>query len=152
MAQTQRYWDGAQWTGHIAPITAAPAPSDHGPATAEHWLIPVGRSWQSITAGYLGFLCLVIWFVPVLGFAVEIATAALGVWALRLAKQGGHGRGRAVFGIVCAGLGFVGSILALAAGGPSRPLLQVLGGARRHEPDSRTPRSPPGCGRARPAS
>lgn len=118
-----RYWDGAAWTAHTAPVAAPPVPSppptDWGPSNATHWLLPVGRSWQSITAGYLGFLCLVIWFVPVLGFAVEIATAALGVWALRLAKQGGHGRGRAVFGIVCAGLGFVGSIMVLAAGGPS---------------------------------
>ena len=56
MAQTQRYWDGQQWTSAVAPLNGAPAPSDHGPATVEHWLVPVGRSWQSILAGYMGFV------------------------------------------------------------------------------------------------
>ena len=56
MAQTQRYWDGAAWTAHIAPLApsapqqmVAPA-SDHGPQTPEHWLLPVGRSGAAIAA------------------------------------------------------------------------------------------------------
>jgi hypothetical protein len=56
-------------------------------------MLPVGRSWQSIVAGYAGLLGLGIW---VLGpFAIWF-----GLWALRRASTGGHGRGRAVFGII----------------------------------------------------
>ena len=53
-------------------------------------LIPVGRTWQAIVAGYLGLVAIFIVFLgPVaIGF---------GVWGLRL---GGHGKGRSVFGIV----------------------------------------------------
>jgi len=122
MASTQRYWDGAQWTAHVAPLAPsassappAPAPSaptpDHGPATVEHWLVPVGRSWQSITAGYLGFLCLVTWAIPIAGIAIAGLTLWLGLWAMRLAgSNGGHGRGRAIFGIVCATLSLIAAI------------------------------------------
>jgi hypothetical protein len=64
-----------------------------GPREAVHWMLPVGRSWQSIVAGYAGLLGLGIW---VLGpFAIWF-----GLWALRRASTGGHGRGRAVFGII----------------------------------------------------
>ena len=54
MAQTQRYWDGAAWTAHIAPLAPSAPPqmvapaSDHGPQTPEHWLLPVGRSGAAI--------------------------------------------------------------------------------------------------------
>jgi hypothetical protein len=64
------------------------------PKDVAHWLIPVGRSWQSITAGYLGIFGLLIW--PLAPFAVW-----LGVWALvNASRTGGHGRGRAIFAIV----------------------------------------------------
>ena len=101
MEQTQRYWDGTQWTHHIAPITAAPVPSDHGPATAEHWLVPVGRSWQSIVAGYMGFMALVAAVFGYAGVVFGLLTVGMGAWALSVARAGGHGRGRAIFGIVC---------------------------------------------------
>jgi Protein of unknown function (DUF2510) len=69
-----------------------------GPSDAVHWMLPVGRSWQSITAGYVGLLALGIW---VLG-PVAIW---LGIWAMQKARAGGHGRGRAIFAIVTGALG-----------------------------------------------
>jgi hypothetical protein len=83
--------------------TSAP-PAGDGPSSAVHWMLPVGRSWQSIAAGYLGLLSLGIWLLgPVaIGF---------GVWALVRAGSGGHGRGRAVTGIVG---GFLGTAVLLA--------------------------------------
>ena len=107
-----RYWDGAQWTAHTAPRPgAAPAPTfETGPSEAVHWLLPVGRSAESIAAGYLGLLCLFVAVFAILPFAfvVVLPLAAFTAWlalrALRKASSGGHGRGRAIFGLVGAGL------------------------------------------------
>jgi hypothetical protein len=63
------------------------------PRSIVHWLVPVGRSWQSIVAGYLGLFGLLIW--PLAPIAV-----ALGIWAIQRGAHGGHGRGRAVFAVV----------------------------------------------------
>ncbi|GGC02526.1 DUF2510 domain-containing protein [Cellulomonas carbonis] len=100
------------WDGQVYPAWGTPPAPENGPRNVVHWLLPVGRSWQSITAGYLGLLALGIW---VLGpFAI-----ATGVWALvRASKHEGHGRGRAITGIVC---GLVGTailvVLAVNAAG-----------------------------------
>lgn len=77
-----------QWP---TPTSAASAGSD--PHDVMHWILPVGRSWQSIASGYLGLIGLVLW--PLAPVAVWF-----GFWALRRARDGGHGRGRAIFGIV----------------------------------------------------
>jgi len=91
-----------QWQGQQYPAPQWPAQqgsmATSGPSDAVHWMLPVGRSWQSITAGYVGLLALGIW---VLG-PVAIW---LGIWAIRKARTGGHGRGRAVFAIVTGTLG-----------------------------------------------
>jgi hypothetical protein len=63
------------------------------PSDVVHWLLPVGRSWQSILAGYLGLLGLLLW--PLAPLAI-----GFGIWALQRGRHGGHGRGRAVFAIV----------------------------------------------------
>ncbi|VTR77465.1 DUF2510 domain-containing protein [Cellulomonas hominis] len=87
----------------------APARSGPGPREALHWVLPVGRSWQSIVAGYVGLLGLGIW---VLGpFAIWF-----GLWALRRASTGGHGRGRAVFGIVAGTVGTALMVLTVVTG------------------------------------
>ncbi|WP_217616612.1 DUF2510 domain-containing protein [Cellulomonas sp. GbtcB1] len=70
-----------------------PARVGAGPRDAVHWLLPTGRSWQSIVAGYVGLFALLIW--PLGPFAVWF-----GLWGLRRARTGGHGRGRAVFAVV----------------------------------------------------
>ncbi len=96
-APHQRWFDGANWTTQVA---AYPAPrsarTDTGPGSAMHWLLPVGRSWQSVVAPYLGLFSLII---PFLG----LVAVGLGAWALARAGQGEHGSGRAVIAI-CLGL------------------------------------------------
>jgi Protein of unknown function (DUF2510) len=82
---------GAQ-PGH-APYVGHTSITDAGPSSAVHWMLPVGRSWQSIVAGYLGIFSLVVWLLGPLSIG-------LGVWALVRAGSGGHGRGRAITGIV----------------------------------------------------
>jgi hypothetical protein len=110
-----RFFDGVAWTAQVSPVPphppagpfTPPVTAGYPPALGEspddpvHWLIPLGRTWQSIAAGYLGIFALFIW---VLG---PVAVAA-GVWALRVSSRGGaHGRGRAVFGIVAGALATV---------------------------------------------
>ncbi|MFC4616810.1 DUF2510 domain-containing protein [Cellulomonas algicola] len=94
-----------------APPTAT---DENGPRNAMHWVVPVGRSWQSILAGYLGLLALGIW---VLGpFAIGV-----GVWALVRARAGGHGSGRGVFGVVGGLLGTAAMIWFVASGAMTAP-------------------------------
>jgi len=117
VAQQQRYWSGSEWTNHVAPlrgplsVTVAPMAQAPVPATGAdptdpvHWLLPTGRSWESIAAGYVGLFSIV---VVILG---PIAIV-LGILGLRRAHQGkGHGRGRSIFGIVA---GVWGTVLTLA--------------------------------------
>lgn len=63
------------------------------PRDPVHWLLPTGRSWQSIVAGYVALFATVIW-------PLGPVALGLGVWAVRRGRLGGHGRGRAVFAIV----------------------------------------------------
>lgn len=65
-----------------------------GPADVAHWLAPIGRSWQAVAAGYVALVAIVIW-------PLGPVALGLGLWALRrAAKEGTHGRGRAVFAVV----------------------------------------------------
>lgn len=95
--EMMRYFDGQAWTGHTAHTgtVGTPAPGvGSSPSDPVHWLLPTGRSWQSIAAGYLGLVSFFVWFVG------PVAIAA-GWWGLHVAKhRGGHGRGRSWFGIV----------------------------------------------------
>lgn len=75
------------------------APTGAHPDDPVHWLLPTGRTWQSIAAGYLALITLVAW-------PLGPITLAMGVWALRESNAGkGHGRGRAVFAVVSGSLG-----------------------------------------------
>jgi hypothetical protein len=59
-----------------------------------HWALPTGRSWQAIAAGYVALFAIVLW-------PLGPVALGLGIWALRTAsRQGSHGRGRAIFGVV----------------------------------------------------
>lgn len=124
-----RYWDGVQWTEHTAPMPGAgvggptheSVGNSTGPSEAIHWLIPVGRSGESIAAGYLGFLCLFLTILALVpfGFIGSLLVAGLTIWlavrALKKAESGGHGRGRAIFGLVGAGAAILASIVGMYA-------------------------------------
>ena len=113
-----RYFDGTTWTEHVAPLgtpTSAGAPGTSSasgappwspqparlgasPSDPVHWLLPTGRTWQSIAAGYVALFAIVVWFLGPIALG-------LGVWALKASQQGGaHGRSRAIFAIVVGAL------------------------------------------------
>lgn len=124
-ANAVRWFDGQRWTEHVTPLVPAPmayAPggnvaaaygqpsgghTDLGPSNGLHWVVPIGRSWQSIVAGYMGLVALFLWplaFAGPVGIAIAVVLGATSVWlgvlALRRAASGGHGRGRAWFAVV----------------------------------------------------
>lgn len=127
---TRRYWDGMSWTEHVAPHVPAGAPRrDHAhpeqvrvplaarpgaaptigqhPTDPIHWLVPTGRSWQSIASGYVGLVSLALFFLGP-------AAIVLGFLGLRAAdRQGTHGRGRSIFGIVTGCIGTLFGLLVL---------------------------------------
>jgi hypothetical protein len=75
------------------------------PNTAAHWVLPTGRSWQSIAAGYVALFTIVIW-------PLGPVALALGIWALvRASRHGGHGRGRSIFAVIA---GFLTTVLMIA--------------------------------------
>jgi hypothetical protein len=74
--------------------TYPPRGFGESPATATHWMLPTGRSWQSIASGYVALFAIVIW-------PLGPVALALGIWALvRASRQGSHGRGRSIFAII----------------------------------------------------
>ena len=99
-AGTVRWWDGHNWTHHLAP-----APHT-GPTEAEKWLLPVGRSGWAIAAGYLGLFSLLGVFAP-----FSIAASSIALWHLGK-RPDLIGRGRAIFGLV---MGILGTLLLIAA-------------------------------------
>ena len=99
-------WGAAQVAGR-SELEQRPGADPHNPL---HWVVPLGRSWQSIVAGYLGLIGLLVW--PLAPLAV-----GLGVWAMVRARSGGHGRGRAVFAIIAGVLGTALGVLVLLVWG-----------------------------------
>jgi hypothetical protein len=75
------------------------------PSDPVHWLIPTGRSWQSIAAGYLALFAIFIW-------PLGPVALSMGAWALvRARRTHTHGRGRAIFAVV---VGVPSTVLAFA--------------------------------------
>jgi hypothetical protein len=128
-----RWFDGTAWTSHTTPIPtyAGPAPghspyagsayagsayagSPHtgigtAPSDPVHWLVPTGRTWESIAAGYLGLVTVFLFFLgPV--------TLAFGLYALRATSRSAQrGRGRAGFAVVVGAITSVLTAWALVA-------------------------------------
>ena len=79
--------------------TAAGTGFGERPSDAVSWLLPTGRTWQSIVAGYAGLVALFFW--PLGPVAI-----GLGAWSLvKLHRTGEHGHGRAAFAIAAGLLG-----------------------------------------------
>jgi hypothetical protein len=77
------------------------------PTDPIHWLVPTGRSWQCIAAGYVGLFSLALFFLGP-------AAIVLGFLGLRTAnQQGTHGRGRSILGIVTGCVGTLFGLLVL---------------------------------------
>ena len=109
--RTLRYHDGTPGRntlqGHPRRRQGYPpaAPLGASPADPVHWLLPTGRTWQSIAAGYVALFAVVIW-------PLGPVALGLGFWALKVSGHtGAHGRGRAVFAII---VGVLTSIAMLA--------------------------------------
>jgi len=100
----ERYWEGNAWSPHTRPrMTPAPMPAaagDMGPSSSLHYLLPVGRSWQAVSAPYPGVFGLLFCLFPPAGIVMGAVAIALGVWALVRARSGGHGSARAIVAIV----------------------------------------------------
>ena len=99
-----RWFDGYRWTQAVQPV------AHDGPESTLHWMIPIGRSWQSVAAGYAGLVAAVAWMFGwmgpggvLFGGVFGVASLVLGVQGVRRAAEGGNGRGRAVFAIVAGG-------------------------------------------------
>jgi hypothetical protein len=120
-----RYWDGFQWGADVAPKVAGPIGAagsqgiDTGPSSVLHYIVPVGRSWQSVLAPYLGLFSLIS--LPVVGQLFGVGAIVVGVLALKRARTGGHGTGRAITGIVLGAIGTATStvflVMVIAANG-----------------------------------
>jgi hypothetical protein len=82
----------------------ARSPERVGDSAAMRALLPVGRSWWAIAAGYLGLGAIVLYPAP-----LALLTGLLAVVDIRRHPER-HGMGRAVFGIL---MGAVGSVLLL---------------------------------------
>ena len=102
---------------HGSASSGPPSGQGEHPSDALHWIVPTGRSWQTIAAGYVGLVSLLL-------FPLGPVAIVLGVLGLRAAsRQGSHGRGRAIFGIVA---GVIATLIGIAVlidvlNGPSRP-------------------------------
>src|SRR5262249_23117089 len=68
-------------------------------------ILPIGRSWVAIVAGYLGLLAFTVYPAP-----LALVVGILAVWHIKK-NPGKHGMGRAIFAIVTGTLGTV--VLAL---------------------------------------
>jgi hypothetical protein len=89
-ASSLRWWDGAQWS----PYTSSPPVPDDPKDDTLFWMVPVGRAWQAVVAGYLGLFVLVIWPLGPVAFG-------FGAWALQVMdRDHTYGRGRAWFGVI----------------------------------------------------
>lgn len=94
--------------------TTAPTPPPAGPPAMKPFIedsallrmvVPIGRSWLAIAAGYLGLFAIVLVPAP-----LALIVGVLAVLDLRRHPQK-HGMGRAVFGIVMGVLGTAGLVL-----------------------------------------
>lgn len=83
-----------QWNASPPPLPPRPLGADAG----MRMLLPVGRSWVAIIAGYLGLFAVLLIPAP-----LALLTGIMGIMHIRR-NPGTHGMGRAIFGIVMGAL------------------------------------------------
>lgn len=109
-----RWWDGAQWTPYVH--VSAPPPALTGKEDPLYWVIPVGRPWQAIVAGYLGIACTIMWLLGPVGVVFGAASVAFGIAGLKVAeRQRSGGQARSWFGVIAGALSIVASIWLITA-------------------------------------
>ena len=83
-------------------IDPAARPADDRPDIFERSLMPVGRPFSAIAAGY----CALFAFVPILGVLPALLGLVTGIVALKQIRQDPSlcGKGRAWFGIIAGGV------------------------------------------------
>lgn len=88
----------------------ASARPHHVPSATERALLPIGRPFSAIAAGYLG---LVSPFLPLIGCVTGLAAIILGIVALKAIARNPElsGKGRAWFGIVAGALAIMITLL-----------------------------------------
>ena len=94
---------------HASPVAPPPLPPQAGPIpeaplgdnAGMRMILPVGRAWQAIVAGYLGLLSV----LPAFGVLALI----FGIWAVVVIRRDPrrHGMVRAIFGIIMGAIGTV---------------------------------------------
>jgi hypothetical protein len=94
--------------GMPPPGACAPA-AELGDSAAMRMLLPVGRSWLAIVAGYLGLFALVVFPAP-----LALVAGAIAVWDLRRHPEK-RGWGRAGFAVVAGALGTAALVAILAS-------------------------------------
>ena len=92
----------------------APAAVTSDDQRAMRWVLPIGRSWVAIVAGYVGLFGLCIIPAPL--------ALVLGIAAIVHIKMhpGKGGMGRAIFALVVGVVGTVVLAVAVLSNGPSR--------------------------------
>ena len=115
-----RWWDGAEWTAHVAdagvaaidPLPAAPsAPGDvrTGAVAATDPAGPTGAAAAApgvaVAALVVGLAAALLGWVPFLGLGVAVAGVVLAALGLRRTTRRGRGRGMAAAGLGAALLG-----------------------------------------------
>lgn len=118
-----RWWDGAEWTSHVADAGVAgtdplPATASAGPSASDGGAATAPRAAQStpgvaVAALVVGLVAALIGWVPFLGIAVAVGALVLGVVAVRRTR-GRSGRGAATTGLVGAALGLLAGIATTA--------------------------------------
>lgn len=115
-----RWWDGTEWTAHVAdagaagtdPLPtsapgAAPRSATAGAAETSDTARPRGTApGIAVAALVVGLAAALLGWVPFIGVAVAICALTLAIVAIRRTRSGA-GRGLAVTGVVAASLGLL---------------------------------------------
>jgi hypothetical protein len=78
----------------VAPLSTAPAFQPLGENAGIRLLLPVGRSWWAIAAGYFGLFAVLFFPAP-----IALILGIVAIWDIKR-HPARHGMGRAIFGLL----------------------------------------------------